>query len=322
MVIKDRLIPEKILLLAALLRRVPIRHPKRHLIEQELYRRIAGLRGEREVDKKLERISQTDFYIFRDLRLPIGDHFFQIDTLVLSPCFALIIEAKNISGTLYFDLDKHQLTRKSDDGRIEAFSDPVSQARMHQQQLTKWFKKHKFPQLPIEFLVTISHPKTIIHVTPENHSYAKKICSIAGLTWEIDKLSEKYLAEKINDKELRKLCKMLLKSHTPLSSEILQQYQIDQSELKTGVHCPDCEFLPLTYQAGKWYCPKCGKSYKNAHLEALKDYFLLFHPTISNSQFRRFLHIDSPDIATKMLRMSGLEAIGKGKGRSYQLCEK
>jgi hypothetical protein len=128
--VKERLTPMKIILLEVIKRRLPLDHTVRKLIEQELNRRNAGLWGEKEVDKKLKKLNQKKYYIFSDLRLPHLDTYFQIDTLILSKKFAIIIEAKNIAGTLYFDLQKHQFYRRIDDGSTKVFPDPVSQARL------------------------------------------------------------------------------------------------------------------------------------------------------------------------------------------------
>lgn len=318
--VKCRTIPIKILLLKALLRRLPLNHQKRSLVEKELHRRNAGYWGEKEVDKKLKRIDQSRYYIICDLRLPNGDDtFYQIDTLILTTQFILIIEAKNISGTLYFDLATHQFYRINDDGTREVFSDPVSQARLHIQQLRDWFKRNKFPKLPFEFLVTSVNSHSLFHISPTNHPNANKICNIAALTWQIDELGERYKKDIITDKELRKICKALTKAHTPLTnSDILQQYGIDKSELLTGVHCPECEYLPLIYRVGKWYCPRCKKWFKDALRGALDDYNLLISPTITNAEFRRFFHISSPIVANKKLKSLNLQASGTNKGTFYQ----
>jgi hypothetical protein len=318
--VKVRGTPLKILLLIALLRRIPKNHPKRPLIEKELHRRSAGFWGELEVDKKLKRIDQSRYSILCDLRLPNGDDtFFQIDTLIISAQFILIIESKNISGTLYFDLVNHQFYRTNDDGSREVFSDPVSQARLHVQQLRDWLQKNKFTNTPIEFLVASANPHSLFHITPQNHPYAQKICNISSLTWEIDELGDRYNKDILTEKEIRKLCNSLKKAHTPLQpSDILQQYGIDQFELLTGVHCPDCEYLPLTYKVGKWCCPRCKKRYKDAHFPAVDDYFLLVSPTITNAEFRRFVHMKNPDIARRQLIGMNLKSAGTTKGKVYQ----
>jgi hypothetical protein len=317
--LNDRTGPVKIDQLIALLRRIVKFHAKRPIIEQELNRRKAGLWGEREVDKKLKRIDQDKYLIIRDLRLPNGDGtFFQIDTLILSTNFILIIESKNITGSLYFDLVNHQFYRLNADGSKESFADPVSQARLHMQQLRQWLLKHKFPTIFIDYLVAMTNPNAVFHIIQNGHPVAKKICANAGLTWEIDNLEEQYKKELMTDKELRKIAKALLKAHTPLQpSEILQQYGISISELLTGVHCPECEFLPLTYQRGKWYCPKCKKGFKDAHFGAVTDHFLLISPKITNVEFRKWVHLENPDMATKKLRELELPSSGSTKDRAY-----
>lgn len=318
--VKVRGTPLKILLLIALLRRLIKNHPKRPLIEKELQRRSAGFWGEKEVDKKLKRIDQSRYYILCDLRLPNGDDtFFQIDTLIISAQFILIIESKNISGTLYFDLVNHQFYRINDDGSREVFSDPVSQARLHVQQLRDWLQRNKFANLPFEFLVVSANPHSLFHITPPNHPYANKICNIASLTWEIDELGDRYKKDNLTEKEIRKLCNSLKKAHTPLQpSDILQQYGIDKSELLTGVHCPECDYLPLTYRVGKWHCPRCKKRFKDALNGSLDDYFLLISPTITNAEFRRFVQIANPNTASKKLKELPLKGLGTTKGRVYE----
>lgn len=319
MFLNERTGPIKINQLIALLRRILKNHPKWPQIEQELNRRKAGLWGEREVDKKLKRLNQDKYLIIRDLRLPNGDGtFFQIDTLVLSTSFILIIEAKNITGALYFDLVNHQFYRINNDGSKESFADPVSQARLHLQQLRQWLLKYKFPTIFMDFLVAMTNPNSVFHLIQNGHPIAKKICANAGLTWEIDNLEEQYKKELITDKELRKIVKALLKANTPLQpSEILQQYGISISELLTGVHCPDCEYLPLIYQRGKWYCPKCKKSHKDAQFGAVNDHFLLISPKITNVEFRKWVHLNNPDMATKKLRELKLAFSGATRDRVY-----
>jgi hypothetical protein len=272
--VKERLTPMKIILLEVIKRRLPLDHTVRGLIEQELNRRKAGLWGEKEVDKKLKKLNQKKYYIFSDLRLPHLDTYFQIDTLILSKKFAIIIEAKNIAGTLYFDLQKHQFYRRNDDGSTKVFPDPVSQARLLKQLLSEWLIQHKLPPLPIEFLIVSCNPNSYFYISPTNHPFAKNICSLAGVTWEIDDLDDCYEKEIITDNDIKKISKALLKSNTPLEiADILLQYKIAKSELLTGAYCPDCNFLPLYYRRGKWYCRKCDKHFKDVHHLAVKDYF-------------------------------------------------
>ncbi|MCL6570356.1 MAG: NERD domain-containing protein [Bacillus sp. (in: Bacteria)] len=63
----------------------------------------SGYNGEKTIKYYLEKIPEQKYHIFYGLRLPIGNTFFQIDVLLLSPKLILILDAKNNLGTLRFE---------------------------------------------------------------------------------------------------------------------------------------------------------------------------------------------------------------------------
>ncbi|MGG3625570.1 hypothetical protein ABES25_18720 [Bacillus gobiensis] len=73
------------------------------------------------------------------------------------------------------------------------------------------------------------------------------------------------------------MSRLLIKQHTPSNPDILKTFQINEKEIKTGVHCPKCSFLPLEKSKKGWYCPACITYDKHAHIEALKDYAYLIN---------------------------------------------
>ncbi|MFL6560683.1 MAG: NERD domain-containing protein, partial [Bacillus sp. (in: firmicutes)] len=97
---------------------------------------------------------------------------------------------------------------------------------------------------------------------------------------------------------------------------ILDKYQINKTDLLTGVLFPSCNH-PLVRKKRKWYCSTCDKFSQDAHLNALKDYFLLFDSKITNKQFREFAHIKSHDTAKRLLHSVYLNYSGTKKGRIY-----
>jgi hypothetical protein len=70
---------------------------------------------------------------------------------------------------------------------------------------------------------------------------------------------------------------------------------------------------------GKWLCEKCDKSSLDAHLTALKDYFLLIKSTISNREARDYLHVSSQDTMKRLFHSIEIETVGINKGRKYKL---
>lgn len=134
MIVKKRQLPLMILKLQSLLRRLPKNHPKIPYIEENLAKKMAGYRGEHSIDYPLSFLTFQNYFILHDLRLPHNDYFFQIDTLLISPKFILMLEVKNIAGKLFFDQEFHQLVRTLND-KEEVFPDPILQVKRHETQL-------------------------------------------------------------------------------------------------------------------------------------------------------------------------------------------
>ena len=319
MIVKEREVPLTILKLEALLRRISAQHPKRPEIEKDLARRRAGLRGEESLDYYLKELDDQSYSIFHDIRLSLNDYYFQIDTLIISNFFALIIEVKNISGTLHLDHSFNQLIRTKADGTEEGFPDPFSQVDQQKRHLQKWLQQQKLPIIPIETLVVIANPSTIIKTTTNHTPQNQKLCHSVKLIEKINWYTNRYKNEVISQKSRRKLHKTLLKMHTSLNIDILRRFEVSRAEIINGINCPKCFYNPIQHIHGKWHCPKCQYSSKNAHIQALEEYGLLIQFSITNQQFRHFTHLSSRFVANRILTSMSLKQTGTNKGRVYYL---
>lgn len=134
MIVKPRKIPLSIRKLEALIRRLPPYHPKLPFISEELNKKMAGYKGESSLDFYLGFLDPKQYFIFHDLRLKDDSRFFQIDTLIVTKSYLLIIEVKNIAGTIHFDPLFNQLIRIKE-GKEMAFPDPLLQVKRHELQL-------------------------------------------------------------------------------------------------------------------------------------------------------------------------------------------
>lgn len=316
MIVKKIEIPLKILALKALLRRIPLNHPKRYLIQDELTRRLVGFQGELAVNYHLEELPEESYHIFHGIRLKSGNHFFQIDFLLISSYFALIIETKNYAGTIKFHTKSEQLIRDKN-GLEKALPNPLPQVKRHKTLLQNWLSEHKFPNLQIETLIVFSNPSTIIKA--DDQRIFRAVCPSSSLLQRIQEKEQYHKTENLPPKEVKKLSKTILKNHIEDIPNLLEQYQISPSEVLTGVQCTHCLTTPLPYNRGKWYCSTCQKEYKNLLLPTIQDYFLIINQTISNKEFRNFLHIDSPDVGTKLLNSLNLLSTGTTKSKVYLL---
>lgn len=315
LIVQELAVPIRVLCLEALKGRLREGHPKADDIEQELKWRLTGFKGERAVSYYLDFLSQKDYYIFHGLRLPNGKHFFQMDVLLLTTRYILILECKNFYGTLSFDPTFNQLIRTIND-KDEGFQDPISQAKWHRRQLLQFLRSHQVP-LPVEYLVVISHPSTIIKTTPQNKLALNKVVHGHSLLEKIDEINERYVKEVIDAKGIRKLSKLLLKFHTPETYDVMKKFGLKEEDILTGVKCPHCQRIQMNREKGTWLCPSCGCKDKNAHISALNDYFLLIEPSITNRKFREFVHLGSDTTAKRMLGALNLPYSGENKGRIY-----
>ncbi|MGR3766571.1 nuclease-related domain-containing protein [Rossellomorea sp. NS-SX7] len=185
---KKRKIPIRIEQNEALIRNLSDQHSKIPIIEQDLKRRNAGYNGEKSIDYHLSFLDSKKYMIFNDLKLPLTPHHFQIDSLLFTPFYTLILEIKNISGTLTIDSEFNQLTRTYN-GIDTGFSDPITQANRQKLFLQRFFYEHNLVLPPIEYLVVISNPSTIIKMAPGQRLLTtyNKIIHAQNLISEISK---------------------------------------------------------------------------------------------------------------------------------------
>jgi hypothetical protein len=316
---KHHFIPVKILTLEALLRRTTPNNPARSKIEEELARSDAGYRGEKNVDYHLSFLERNMFHIFSGLRLSgINGTYFQLDFLLLTSRFAVILEVKNIAGTLLFDPSFQQLLRTYNE-KEDAFADPILQLDRQAKQLQWWFNKYKVTSIPIYSYVVISQTSSIIKVSSQQKDLSKKIIRAAALPGKIDSLYQTYSKDILNEKEVNKLSRLLLKYHKDLFLNVAQRFQVSHSDILTGVHCPKCFMLPIKKVRGGWLCNKCEARYPKAHLHTLIDYLLLCNSSITNEQCRYFLHLPTLSPATKLLTSLNLPYTGTFRNRKYEL---
>ncbi|QOR67800.1 NERD domain-containing protein [Cytobacillus suaedae] len=312
---------KKVYKLEALLRRLSPYHEARPKIEEELAITKAGDRGEQSLDYHLKLISIKNSHILRGIRLRhFEDLYFQMDTLILTKRFILNLDAKNMSGTLFFDRDFDQLIRTSHDGKVEAFLDPILQVKRQELQLKSWLKRNKYPPIPIISLVLITNPSSIIKADPQHiKSVQKVVIHSANFPFILESFDKSFQKEILTSSQVNKLSKHIIKENTPLVPDYLEKFKIRLSDLLTGVYCSTCNMFPLIRRKKKWFCPSCKVYSGDAHIETLIDYYFLKGETITSKECREFLQIKSKDVSCRLLASLELEFTGNYKGRVYHL---
>ncbi|MFB5661155.1 nuclease-related domain-containing protein [Alteribacillus sp. HJP-4] len=317
MIVKPRTTPLYLQQLQALERRLPSPHPKRQMVENTMARWSAGFKGEQSLDYPLTFLPKDKFLILHDVRLHDGTHYFQMDTLILSEHFLVILEVKSISGTLIFNTDFNQLIRY-DGEKEEAFSDPLIQVRRHQAQLTLWLQQVGL-SIPVEGFVVMGNYRTVLKKTPDSLETFENVIQGHVASEKVLDLLKLYPTTTVTQSQLKALSKKLMHQHKEGKRDILKQFSISPDEIIRGVYCPDCPASVMQRKHGSWNCPACQKHWKKAHMEALSDFSLLFSHTISNKQAREFLKIPSRDAVKRLLQSIKVSQSGEYSRRRYKL---
>jgi hypothetical protein len=316
MIAKPCVLPPNIVKYRVLIRRLSENHLVKFNVVTEYNNRMTGFLGEESVmNFHLEPIADLNYRIYRDLRFYHGNYFFQIDILILCAYFALVLEVKNWARDWHFDKVLHQTTIDVN-GKMERTKNPIFQARLQAFKLREWLKLHNVPGIPIQYLFVNSNEKSNI-IIGEDNKYKWNACNSEYLLERIDQITNDYKLELLDEKELRKINKLLLTNHSPEDPQLLSKHNLSRNEILSGVHCPECSFLPMTYQSGTWKCPKCRNQSKTAFIDTLQDYFHLISPTINNAEARGFLQINSPKMAHQYLTSMNLNSTGKFKFKIY-----
>jgi hypothetical protein len=303
----------RLIMFEALLRNIPYDHWKRYEISTEYTSWLTGFRGEESVMFHLDLISSANYRIYHDIRLQLGKYFFQIDILLVCSRFILVLEVKNRSKDWHFAKLLSQVTL---DGKRT--KNPILQAKVQSIKLKRWLAKHHITDIPILYFFVNANEKSKIHID-YNHKNSSSVCNSEQLLEKIEQIENQNKTEIVNEKELRKINRLLLEKNTPDNPDLLQEFKLTPEDLILGVHCHNtkCNCSPMKYHAGSWRCPKCKMKCKTAHQQKIQDYFLLINNSITNTEARNLLKIKSRKVIHHFLSTMDLPCTGKLKGRVY-----
>ncbi|WP_158591783.1 nuclease-related domain-containing protein [Oceanobacillus halophilus] len=309
-----RVKPYQLLAHEALLRNLKQKYRQNDTILGNYKKFLAGYKGEINVDYKLSLYPHQDHIIIKDLRLKNFSKNFQIDTLLLTKYFLLIIETKNIKGELRYDSKQHQFIQIYN-GVEKAYQDPILQADMQRQNLEYWLQTYNI-KIPIETLIVSSNPQTIITNIYHDPDIYNKLIRAESLHIYLSKIKNTYKKIYLNQKRIDELHQLMLSKNEPYKPNLIDTYQLTDQYLIKGVPCTEC-YKPMTKVYRNWMCHYCTLSDTEAYKQKIFDYFLLGNDTITNKECRQLLQIDSPRIANYILNAMKLSHQGNNKGRVY-----
>lgn len=304
--------------LIALYRRTPTEHPKKVNVHTDFVKEMTKKKGERTVHFPLRFINKEKVNIIHSTRLLDENGFFQLDTLLLTRFFALILEVKNWYGTLLFDRSG-QVIRIGDNQIEEGFPNPISQLYLQKFRLQRWFSNLGVNNLPIVGFVVISFPSTILKTEPPSIDIQKEIIRSEQLPVKINQLFDHYIDKVITSEAIGDISTKIIQAHKPRNEDVLLKYEISVKDLRKGVICDQCSVNSMMKRHKYWRCNNCKFQSETVYLEALNDYRLLIGNKLKNEDIRKFLLIDSPYIVKRLMLKAGFKYEGIKKGRVYNL---
>lgn len=303
---------EKLVYLEALISRLKAEDEEFTSYQQAYYRVQAGIAGELKMQRTLADYHFPGpykiFYNFECINEKGFSH--QIDALIITTRFLLVVEVKQISGTLFYKSAFHEFARQTEEGFIENFPNPFDQAYRH-----KLYISYKLSnwgiQLPVLYIVVNANLRTKL----DSSLNGSPIIHLSGLPKFLEELYQEYAETTVILMDLeRKLSAIACR--LPISKNV------ERDRIRNGVLCKKCEFQHVMYyHHGLWICPHCGVKSKEAIFWALNQYRLLIGDRITNRELREFVGIDCKAVASKLLKRLNFEQFGKGRGVYYLIPE-
>lgn len=295
----------------AAIRRLPENHEMIPILKAKFAAVQAGFGGEQELDRIFEQYSfSMNYGVFQDLSL-VSSTYFQVDTLFITPSYAVLFEVKNIAGELLVTENPPQLIRKLESGQVRGFKSPLAQLESNCELFQDWLYSRGM-SLPVYGAVVLAYAKQRIDV----FDTAVPILFPHAVPTFIRKLPSG--PPLLDEKTFSTLLSDLRKSHRQyIPPAVCSTYSISRSDIRTGVICPDCGVFGMEKYTGGWRCLSCGKTSRKAHEQAMRDWFLLFGGEMRNKDCRAFLHIDRQQTAHRLLVSMELKAKGTYRDRAY-----
>ncbi|MGN7385550.1 nuclease-related domain-containing protein [Sporosarcina sp. SAFN-015] len=305
--------PEELSQLERLLIRLPSNHPQHETISKKYNQVKAGYIGETYVDRVLNEIAfPQGTVILKDITLEINpDFLIQIDTLIISPTIAFLLEIKNFTGTVHFDEISGKTIKIAPNGTVDKYDCAIHQVDRAATGLTEWLKQHNI-DIPIEPILVMANNKTEIPEFPQS------------VTLKFAKQLPRYIRNfitdnpQLNTSQIYQIAKTINLNRRKWWNEMpCKRFKISPNDLKRGVLCQTCNEPATRVRGHSWYCKACKKNSKDALQQSIDDWFLLVSPTITNRQIRIFLELKSCSAASVVLRQSNLRRHGASRSTTY-----
>lgn len=223
----------------------------------------------------------------------------------------LLIEVKNITGTLRFKTDPNQLVRIKDKVEEKSYACPFTQLDRNCDGIKTLFPRAK---LPIIQALVFPSQNTIIEDAPKN----RHIFFAKQLPLFIQKLNKG--SSIITAQQFNQIAHQLTKMNNNFTPDSLcNSMNINPEILKKGVLCKNCNSKLHRKSLQTWHCKTCLATEKNPIPSNIEDLFLLIKPDLSVKDCMHYLEINSRYTIYNSLQKMNVEKSGYKKSTKYKI---
>lgn len=296
--------------MSTLIKRLPLNHSLQEKVLTNLKNKEAGDQGEKYVFDFLQTLQfPMPSYLLHNITFSSFTQI-QIDILMVTKFFIILMEVKNIKGKLRFTKNPGQLIRENDDGTFETFTNPEIQLEQYADGLSDFLLTANHP-IPIYPVIVFAYNNVRVLQPPEH----KPII----ISREIPNFI-KTIPQPKREFDAIEITNLILQFNTNKQPfPMCHYYSLNPHELLKGVICPNCQQSFMDKQKRTWYCPKCHHRSANAHMQALKDYRMLISNEINIKQCQEFLRLKDRYEAWRILESANTQKIKTGKQVTYVL---
>ncbi|QFG00344.1 NERD domain-containing protein [Psychrobacillus glaciei] len=312
MIVKSRSDEYNYVGLRLLDRRLPELHEMKELIHSKMHMAKAGIYGEVRVDEVFQKYSfPFEYVVLHDLSLESNGKF-QIDTVFLTQYFAVILESKNIGGKLRFKQNPSQLERENENGKVDIYESPEIQIERNNYLFDEWLQLRGI-NIPIYGVVVLTNARAMVIEPPVKYP----VIIHQTIPVFLRNIPREKVCLEVN--EMHKLAKKIVASHRPyFPYPMCERWGINPNDLLTGVYCEKCETHGMVKKKNGWNCLRCSHVDRLAHEKAIYEWFVLIGESINNRQCKRYLYLNSPQSALRVLKSMNLITSGNSKNTTYR----
>ncbi|MGV1059692.1 NERD domain-containing protein [Clostridium perfringens] len=210
---------------------------KKKLIYRDIMYLTYGMEGEKNVSYEIKN-SYIPMLALHDIRIEDGESVAQMDYILITKSFILVLETKALSGDITVN-ESGEFIRyfKNKAGKVyrkEGIYSPVAQNERHVRILTEYLKKNKMiKKYPIYSCVVIANSKSVINKYKAPKEIQSQIIKYDQLTSFIkEKLNYHKIKQdfKFLDKVEYSIGKFLLENNKPIEFDYYKKYSLSEED--------------------------------------------------------------------------------------------